>query len=125
MFGSADFRIGDGLTIRRSRRLDFVDIPGRDQDEVASRPPGRDQARSGCPAEVVRQRVRLFSCRNTGYARGRSGWRRAAGKPSPSSIFTRVRNRDRSLATWDGESVSAPKCLQEATSSSACCRWVT
>ncbi|WP_147041290.1 hypothetical protein [Skermanella aerolata] len=82
MFGSADFRIGDGLTIRRSRRLDFVGIPGRDQDEVESRPPCRDQARIGCPAEVVRQRVRLFSCRNTGYARGRSGWRRAAGKPN-------------------------------------------
>ena len=81
MFSNARFRIGYGLTIRRSRRLDFADTSRRDQGEVASRPSGRDQARSGGPAEVVRQMVRLFPCRDAGIL-GPPWLRAAVGEPS-------------------------------------------
>jgi hypothetical protein len=62
MSGNADFRIGGGLMIRRSRRLDFAGILRRDQGKGTSRPSGRDQAQGGDPAEIVQQMIRLFSC---------------------------------------------------------------
>jgi hypothetical protein len=44
MFGNADFQMGGGLTIRRSRRPDIAGILRRHQGEVASRPSDKNQA---------------------------------------------------------------------------------
>lgn len=124
MFGSADFRIGSGLTIRESRRLDFAGIPQRNQGELASRPCGRGQFRSGGPAEVVQQRVRLFPCRNAGYpgtalAQG-GGQRTQSLDPSPGAG---TRSGHSPLRTADP--CRPPSAIQEVTSSTACRRRVT
>jgi hypothetical protein len=123
MFGSADFRIGGGLTIRRSRRLDFAGIPRRDQGELASRPSDRGQVWSGGPAEVVRQRVRLFPCRDAGYpgtAQAQGGGRRTQSLDTSSGAGIRAGHS--SLRTADP--CRRPSAIQEATSSIACRRWI-
>ena len=62
MFSNADLRTGGGLTIRRSRFPGIAGIFRQDKGEAAL---PQSPARNGIP--VVRQRVRLFPCRDAEY----------------------------------------------------------
>jgi hypothetical protein len=91
---------------------------------VASRPSGRGQVRSSGPAEVVRQRVRLFPCRDAGYpgtALAQGGGRRTQSPDPLPRAGTRAGHSP--LRTTDP--CRCPSAIQKAMSSTACRRRVT
>ena len=107
MFDSADFRVGDGLTIRQSKRVGLVGIPGEIKVRLAPRPANRRKDRCGCRQSVVRQVVYLLPgcagrCRNPA-----SGLRADRYRPRPNKPCRAVQWRNRHYAAAHAACVQA------------------